>query len=214
MQNEFIEDVFFISFDKMISKKIFINGEIPFVNGKLDLSIARINFEDFDDGTIIEICYELINRNIITRLKNPKSLNQISSLFISKYDKKFDFDIKLEDFVNKDIIPLVQKRIQKYDNDILKDMRNLVELLIHNIKNGKLYIDGKEAYSFENYYEIYNQYSNITDRNAKVELTNNILKAEAIDNVAHTFKFYSPNSIIFNSCFNIPELPPDVTKEI
>ena len=212
MQNEFIEDVFFISFDKMISKKIFINGEIPFVNGKLDLSIARINFEDFDDGTIIEICYELINRNIITRLKNPKSLNQISSLFISKYDKKFDFDIKLEDFVNKDIIPLVQKRIQKYDNDILKDMRNLVELLIHNIKNGKLYIDGKEAYSFENYYEIYNQYSNITDRNAKVELTNNILKAEAIDNVAHTFKFYSPNSIIFNSCFNLPQLPPEVPK--
>ena len=91
-------------------------------------------------------------------------------------------------------------------------MRNLVELLIHNIKNGKLYIDGKEAYSFENYYEIYNQYSNITDRNAKVELTNNILKAEAIDNVAHTFKFYSPNSIIFNSCFNLPQLPPEVPK--
>jgi len=212
MQNEFIEDIFFVAFDKMISKKIFLNGEIPFINGKLDLSIARINFEDFDDSTIIEICYELINRNIITRLKNPKSLNQISSLFITKYSQKFDFDIKLEDFVNKDIVPLVQKRIQKYDNGVLKDMRNLVELLIHNIKNGKLYIDGKEVYSFENYYEIYNQYSNITDRNAKVELTNNILKAEAIDNVAHTFKFYSPNSIIFNSCFNIPQVPSDVPK--
>ena len=212
MQNEFIEDIYFVAFDKMISKKIFINGEIPLLNGKLDTSIAKISFEDFDDGTIIEICYELINRNIITRLKNPKSLNQISSLFISKYDKKFDFDIKLEDFINKDIVPLVQKRIQKYDNGVFKDMRNLVELLIHGIKNGKLYIDGKEAYSFENYYEIYNQYSNITDRNIKVEISGNILKAEAIDNVAHTFKFYSPNFIRFNSCFNIPQIPSDIPK--
>ena len=68
---------------------------------------------------------------------------------IAKYDKNFDFDIILEDFVNKDIVPLVQKKIQKYDNGILKDMRNLIELLIHNIKTVKLYIDGKEEYSFD-----------------------------------------------------------------
>ena len=214
MQYEFIEDIIFIAFDKIITKKIFLSGGIPYIKNKLDLSISKISFEDFDDDTIIEICYELINRNIITRLKNPKSLNQITSLFLSKYNKKFDFDIKLDDFINNDIIPLVQKRIQKYNNGVLKDMRILVELIIHNIKNGKLYIENKEVYSFENYYEIYNQYSNISNRSVKIEIKGNILKPEGIDNISHSLKYYTPKTIIFNSCFNKPEYILESTKSV
>ena len=214
MQYEFIEDILFNAFDKIVSKKIFLSGELPLINGKLDPSIGRINFEDFDDSTICEICYELINKNIITRLKNPKSIKQISTLFINKYNKKFDFDIKLEDFISKNIIPNVNKRIQRYDNEVFQDMRNLVELLLHNIKNGRLYLNNLEAYSFENYFEIYNKYSNITDRNIKIEITGEILRAEAIDNVSHTFKFYNPRSIVFNQCFNSPKEPNEINKYI
>ena len=214
MQYEFIEDILFSAFDKIISKKIFLSGEIPLVNGKLDPSIGRISFEDFDDSTICEICYELISKNIITRLKNPKSLKQLTTLFINKYNKKFDLDIKLDDFMSKNIIPNVSKRIQRYDNEIFQDMRNLVELLLHNIKNGRLYLNNMEAYSFEYYYDVYNKYSNLTDRNITIEITGEILRAEAIDNVSHTFKFYSPNNIIFNQCFNSPKLPIELPKNI
>ena len=116
--------------------------------------------------------------------------------------------------MSKNIIPNVSKRIQRYDNEIFQDMRNLVELLLHNIKNGRLYLNNMEAYSFEYYYDVYNKYSNLTDRNIKIEITGEILRAEAIDNVSHTFKFYSPNNIIFNQCFNSPKLPIELPKNI
>ena len=58
---------------------------------------------------------ELMNKNVITRLKSQKTLEQLSSLFGTKYAKKFDFEGKLSDFLTKDIVPVVKKRISRYN---------------------------------------------------------------------------------------------------
>ena len=203
IQNEFIEDVYFVSFDKYISKKVLFNKDEIFINGYLDQKILKANFEDFDQGTINEICLELINKNIMTKFKSPKTLAQLSQLFNSKYNKKFDFEgVKLSDYLTKEIVPTVQKRILKYNKSIIDEMRTLVELSLHNLHDGKIIIDEQEVYSFEKYFEQYNNYTNISERNLKIDVENAICDcSEAIDNLKHTLKYYYPQIIRLDNCF-------------
>jgi Ran GTPase-activating protein (RanGAP) involved in mRNA processing and transport len=203
IQNEFLEDVYFVSFDKYISKKFLFNKDEIYINGYLDKKILKVNYEDFDQGTINEICLELINKNIMTKLKIPKTLAQLSQLFNSKYNKKFDFEgAKLNDYLSKEIVPVVQKRILKYNKSIIDDMRTLVELSLHNLKDGKITIDGEEVYSFEKFFEQYNNYTNISERNLKIDIENgNCICGEAIDNLKHTLKYYYPQIIRLDNCF-------------
>ena len=202
IQNEFIEDLYFVAFDKLIAKKFLFEKDKIIKDGKIDKSILKINFEDFDQGTISEICLELINKNVITRLKSPKTLEQLSQLFGSKYAKKFDFEGKLSDFLIKDIVPVVKKRISRYNKSIIDEMRTLVELSLHNIHDGKIMIDNEEVYSFEKFLDQYNNYTEITERNIKIEIENASLDSnEALDNIKHTLKFYYPRIIRLDNCF-------------
>ena len=203
IQNEFIEDIYFVSFDKYISKKVLFNKDEIFINGYLDKKILKANFEDFDQGTINEICLELINKNIMTKFKTPKTLAQLSQLFNSKYNKKFDFEGgKLSDYLSKEIIPIVQKRILKYNKSIIDEMRTLVELSLHNLHDGKIIIEEQEVYSFEKYFEQYNNYTNIAERNLKIDVENGIYECgEAVDNLKHTLKYYYPQIIRLDNCF-------------
>ena len=203
IQNEFLEDVYFIAFDKFISKKLLFNKDEVLVNGVLDKKILKVNFENFDQGTINEICLELIKKNIMTKLKSPKTLEQLSQLFNSKYTKKFDFQgEKLSDFLSKQVMPVVQKRISRYDKNLIMEMRTLVELSLHNLKDGKIIIDGEEVYNFEKFFDQYNNYSNISERNLKIEMQNAIFNnGEAIDNIKHTMKYYCPQIIRMEKCF-------------
>ena len=76
IQNEFLEDIYFVSFDKYLSKKILFGKDDIYDNGSLAKKLLQVNFEDFDQDTINEICLELINKNIMTKLKSPKTLSQ------------------------------------------------------------------------------------------------------------------------------------------
>ena len=203
IQNEFLEDIYFVSFDKYLSKKILFNKETIYENGSLTKKLLRINFEDFDQDTINEICLELINKNIMTKLKSPKTLSQLSQLFNTKYSKKFDFpNSSLSDFLSKDILPQVQKRILRYNKSSIDEMRTLVELSLHNLKNGKILVEGIEVYSFEKFFEQYNNYKNISERNLKIDLENpNFEKREAVDNLKHSLKYYFPKVIKMDNCF-------------
>ena len=204
VQNEFLEDVYFVAFDKFISKKILFNKEKVIINGILDKQLLKANFDDFDPGTISEICLELINKNIITKLKSPKTLEQLSQLFNSKYTKKFDFEgEKLSDFLTKQVVPIVQKRISRYNKNIIDEMKTLVELSLHNLKDGKIIIDGEEVYNFEKFFEQYNYYKNVSERNIKIEMEKAIFNnSEGIDNIKHTLKYYYPQIIIMDKCFS------------
>ena len=204
VQNEFLEDVYFVAFDKYISKKILFNKDQVIINGILDKSILKANFENFDQDTISEICLELINKNIITKLKSPKTLEQLSQLFNSKYTKKFDFEgEKLSDFLTKQVVPIVQKRISRYNKNIIDEMRTLVELSLHNLHDGKIIIDGEEVYSFEKFFEQYNNYTNVSERNIKIEMEKAIFNSsEGIDNIKHTLKYYYPQIIRMDKCFS------------
>ena len=204
VQNEFLEDVYFVAFDKFISKKILFNKEKVIINGILDKQLLKANFDDFDPGTISEICLELINKNIITKLKSPKTLEQLSQLFNSKYTKKFDFEgEKLSDFLTKQVAPIVQKRISRYNKNIIDEMKTLVELSLHNLKDGKIIIDGEEVYNFEKFFEQYNYYKNVSERNIKIEMEKAIFNnSEGIDNIKHTLKYYYPQIIRMDKCFS------------
>ena len=204
VQNEFLEDVYFVAFDKFISKKILFNKEKVIINGILDKQLLKANFDDFDPGTISEICLELINKNIITKLKSPKTLEQLSQLFNSKYTKKFDFEgEKLSDFLTKQVVPIVQKRISRYNKNIIDEMKTLVELSLHNLKDGKIIIDGEEVYNFEKFFEQYNYYKNVSERNIKIEMEKAIFNnSEGIDNIKHTLKYYYPQIIRMDKCFS------------
>ena len=122
-------------------------------------------------------------------------------MFISKYEKKFDFETKLSDYIDKEIFPLVNKKLQNYNKVYFNEIRTLVELILHNLKNGKIYFDDREVYSFERYFMQYNNYISLTDRNLKLDIYNNILKTEEIDNICHILKFYNPEEISFVNCF-------------
>ena len=199
IQNEFLEDIYFVAFDKYISNKIIIqNDEIT-----LDKKILKANFEDFDQGLISEICLELINKNIIKKLKSPKTLEQLAQLFNSKYTKKFDFEGQdLNDFLFKKVIPIVRKRISRYDKNVIDEMRTLVELSLHNIHDGKIIIDGEEVYNFEKFFEQYNNYNNFSERIIQFEIEKAIFdNSEAVDNIKHSLKYYSPQIIRMDKCF-------------
>ena len=209
IEQDLIEDIFFLSFDKLITKKILMDGDeiLKDFNDpdsllkKYDLNLSKINFEDFDPQTLTEICYEITNKNFITRIKAPKNLDDLIKMFILKYEKKFDFDTKLNEYIQKEILPLVNKRIQNYNKIYFNEIRTLVELILHNLKNGKIYIEDKEVYSFERYFMEYNNYISLTNRNLKFEIFDNILKTEEIDNICHILKFYNPDSVSFVNCF-------------
>jgi hypothetical protein len=203
VQNEFLEDIYFVAFDKFISKKILFNKDQVLINGVLDKKILKANFEDFDPGTIAEICLELINKNIITKLKSPKTLEQLSQIFNSKYTKKFDFEGEnLNDFLNKQVVPIVQKRISRYNKHIIDEMKTLVELSLHNLHDGKIIIDGEEVYNFEKFFEQYNNYKNVSERNIKIEMETAIFNSsEGVDNIKHTLKYYYPQIIRMDKSF-------------
>ena len=204
IQNEFLEDIYFVAFDKYISNKILLNKDEVYINGVLDKRILKANFEDFDQGLISEICLELMNKNIIKKLKAPKTLEQLTQLFISKYNKKFDFEGQnLDEFLNKKVIPVVKRRITRYDKNAIDEMRTLVELSLHNIHDGKIIIDGQEVYDFETFFEQYNNYINFSERIIQFELENAKLdNGGAIDNIKHTLKYYTPQIIRMDNCFS------------
>ena len=204
IQNEFLEDLYFVSFDKYISKKVLFNKDEIYIDGYLDKKILKTNYEDFDQGTINEICLELINKNIMTKFKTPKTMVQLSQLFNTKYSKKFDFEgAKLSDYLSKEIVPAVQKRILRYNKSIIDEMRTLVELSLHNLHDGKIIIDGEEVYSFEKFFEQYNNYTSISERNLKIDIEKGICNVgEAVDNIKHTLKYYYPQIIRLDNCFN------------
>ena len=203
VQNEFLEDVYFVAFDKFISKKILFNKDKVFINGILDKKLLKVNFEDFDPATISEICLELINKNIITKLKSPKTLEQLSQIFNTKYSKKFDFEgEKLSDFLTKQVVPIVQKRISRYNKNIIDEMKTLVELSLHNLHDGKIIIDGEEVYNYEKFFEQYNNYKNVVERNIKIEMEKAIVNnSEGVDNIKHILKYYYPQIIRMDKCF-------------
>ena len=204
IQNEFLEDIYFVAFDKYISNKIILNQDEIYINGILDKKILKANFEDFDQGLISEICLELINKNIIKKLKSPKTLEQLAQLFNSKYTKKFDFEGEnLNDFLFDNVIPIVKKRISRYDKNVIDEMKTLVELSLHNIHDGKIIIDGEEVYNFEKFFEQYNNYNNFSERIIQFEIEKAIVdNGEAVDNIKHTLKYYSPQIIRIDKCFN------------
>ena len=203
IQNEFLEDIYFVAFDKYISNKIILKKDEIYINGFLDKKILKANFEDFDQGLISEICLELINKNIIKKLKSPKTLEQLAQLFNSKYTKKFDFEGEnLNDFLFDKVIPIVRKRISRYDKNVIDEMKTLVELSLHNIHDGKIIIDGKEVYNFEKFFEQYNNYNNFSERIIQFEIEKAIVdNGEAVDNIKHTLKYYNPQIIRIDKCF-------------
>ena len=202
IQNEFLEDLYFVAFDKYISKKILFNQNEVYIKGLLDKKILKANYEDFDQGTINEICLELINKNIMTKFKTPKTLKQLSQLFNTKYTKKFDFEgANLNDYLNKEIVPIVQKRILKYNKSIIDELRTLVELSLHNLHDGNIVIDGEQVYSFEKFFEQYNNYTNVSERNLKIDIENgNLTCGEGVDNIKHTMKYYYPQILRLDKC--------------
>ena len=203
IQNEFLEDIYFVAFDKYISNKIILKKDEIYINGFLDKKILKANFEDFDQGLISEICLELINKNIIKKLKSPKTLEQLAQLFNSKYTKKFDFEGEnLNDFLFDKVIPIVRKRISRYDKNVIDEMKTLVELSLHNIHDGKIIIDGEEVYNFEKFFEQYNNYNNFSERIIQFEIEKAIVNnGEAVDNIKHTLKYYTPQIIRIDKCF-------------
>ena len=203
IQNEFLEDIYFVAFDKYISNKIILKKDEIYINGILDKKILKANFEDFDQGLISEICLELINKNIIKKLKSPKTLEQLAQIFNSKYTKKFDFEGEnLNDFLFDNVIPIVRRRISRYDKNVIDEMKTLVELSLHNIHDGKIIIDGEEVYNFEKFFEQYNNYINFSERVIQFEIEKAIVdNGEAVDNIKHTLKYYTPQIIRIDKCF-------------
>ena len=90
--------------------------------------------------------------DFINRMKSPKNFEGLLPLFVTKYEKVFDFDDKFSEFINREIVPIVTKRINAQTATLTEDITTLVELTLHNIKDGKVIINGREVYSFDKFY--------------------------------------------------------------
>lgn len=206
---ELLEDVFLIAFDKLLCNKTQIKNKVN-SNCNKDFSFM-INFEQFNQDTIDEICELLISSNPLTRFKNKKSLEEIEQLFISKYAKSFDFDENLETYLTENIIPSVASRIEKYDKVIFNDAHTLIEISLNNIKDGQIIIDNRERYSYEHFFNEYKHIqlnSNDTSTEANEEefeslcVNGELKQEEAIDNILYRIKYNEPLEISFNGVFN------------
>ncbi|MCQ2815792.1 MAG: hypothetical protein MJ252_00855 [archaeon] len=201
IQLELLEDIFFISFDKILSKQcqnFFSNDE---EKKKIKIDFYKINFENFDKSTIEQIVEEIFNYSIIKKLKTSKTLEQLSNGIIKRYQKKFDFDENLGDFVKKEIYSDFENNIDKYKKKITDDIKSLVELSLHNLKEGILYHGTKEIYSFEKYFaEYYN--ININYEKKKIIFQRETISNEQLDAVYHMIKSNNFIDISFINCFS------------
>ena len=193
IQCEVIKDICFLAYDKIIQKKMKETSNY-------DTNFYMINFEDFDSETVKKIVYEVINNNFITRMKPVKTIEQLSALFVKKYSKSFDFDANLADYVKDTIMPCVTSRINRISRMQNDEMRGLIELILHNIKDGKIYLGNKEVYSFEKYFIQYKKMKSLSNRNEKLEIENPFQFKEEIDNLIHNFKFEKPNGLYLKNC--------------
>ena len=80
-------------------------------------------------------------------------------------------------------------------------MRTLVDLILHNIKDGSIYIENKEVYSFEEYFKEYLKFKTLENRNEKLIIEKPIINIQEIDNITHNFKFEKPNELYMTNCF-------------
>ena len=198
VQSEILSDIYFIAYDLIISKRL-INAK-----GTAKKSFT-INFEDFDRGTISEIVNALLNNNFINRMKSPKNFEGLLPLFVTKYEKVFDFDDKFSEFINREIVPIVTKRINAQTATLTEDITTLVELTLHNIKDGKVIINGREVYSFDKFYDEYFNMANISNRSVHIDISKKLNTLQAIDNVVNSIKFYSPSEFTVQKCFDNKE---------
>ena len=198
VQSEILTDIYFIAYDLVISKKMTVSKNSS-------KKAYAISFENFDRDTINEIVNTVINKNFINRMKSPKSFEGLLPLFISKYEKVFDFDAKFEDFINNDIVPVVSKKVNAQALTLIEDMTTLVELTLHNIKDGKIFINGKEVYSFDKFYDQYFNIANISNRSIHIDISKKLNTIQAIDNVVNSIKYYLPNEFTVQKCFDNKE---------
>lgn len=181
---ELIEDIYFISFDLLIQKRL-----DKFQKESHSPNFYMINFEDFDRETLHQISKEILNKNFITKIKPPKTIEQIGKLFGQKYSQAFDFGEKLGDYLAKEIVPSVESRGFRQSQIVFEETISLVEELLHNLKNGKIIIDGKEIYSFDKYF---NQLIERKETESSLKIFNSITST---DNIIHYIKSKTPNEV-------------------
>jgi Ran GTPase-activating protein (RanGAP) involved in mRNA processing and transport len=59
------------------------------------------------------------------------------------------------------------------------------------------------VYSFEKFFDQYNYYTNVPERNLKIDIENGLCTfGEAVDNIKHTLKYYYPQIIRMDNCFS------------
>ena len=205
LQTELMEDIYFTAFDMLMNKKIVNNSDMK----NLGKKVFKVNFEDFDLDTINNICNKILSNNFISRLINPsnetppKTVNQLSQLLITKYEKAFDFGkMNFPQFITDDIVPSVAKKIEKDTNRLQEDVQTLVQLSLNNFKNGKIIINERELYSFEKYYDEYYNITNMKNRDNSLEVSKKFTHSQHVDNINHNIKYYRPKELSFQKCFD------------
>ena len=196
LQCEIIKDICFTAYDKLIEMKLKKSKRYD------DPTFFMINFEDFSIETIKQLAEEIMNNNFITRIKNINKLEQIFALFVKKYSKTFDFDVDLDQYVKDNVIPAVTSRFNRISRMQGDEFKTLIELILHNIKDGSIYIGNKEVYSFENYFNEYLKYKSLDKRNERLIIEKPITNKEEIDNIIHIFKFEKPLEVFMTTAFN------------
>lgn len=197
LQSEIIEDIYFTAFDLAITKKISSSSQSK--------KLFAINFEDFDRATINAVAATLISQNFISRIKAVKPLETLITLFTNKYDKSFDFDTNFGEYVKKEVVPTVTKRVNAQAKTLNEDLTTLIEMTLHNIKDGKVIINGREIYSFEKYYEAYFNMVNLSGRMVNLNISKKLSSIQSIDNAIHCIKFFMPSEVTFTKSFDIKD---------
>ena len=198
-QTELIEDICFIAYDKYMLKRN-NNDYAQIIKNDENLDNYSLSYEDFDKNTIKEICNQVLKNNLISKYKPEKKIEQVAKVFINKYTKIFDFETNFEDYFNKEIMEDVNNKANKQKTNQIEYLVTLVEMILHNLKNGKILVDGKELYSFEEYYK---GYKNISIENNKLIVNNLIENYQEIDNIIQKIKQIEDiNDLSLNGCFN------------
>lgn len=194
-----------------------------------------VNPEDIDHSMIKLVCQELLHNNVVDQLislgKKEKSIDDLIEMFINKYEKILIQNISLNNvnykssintntsnyirkYIQEEIRPSINSKIEKYKKTLLDDIRTLIEFSIKNLNNGKISYNNKQLYDFKAFYSFSessngNTFKNIEPNNIMYKSENlyvsqNLTIPEAVDNVIFRFKRDSKflKSISFVSAFN------------
>jgi Ran GTPase-activating protein (RanGAP) involved in mRNA processing and transport len=203
--HEFLEDLYFKIFDTCITYKV--NKIKETKDSNVGREFWLLNQDDFKAEIIKQISQEFFDTNVLSLTNNiikpQKTVDDIIEMFVKTYEGKYDLGkIKLGEYMEKEVRHKVIEKIDKNKQNILNELKTLIEFSITNIHDAKICYNNKEIYNFKEFFV--ENISKVIKNKSSLEINHNLGLPEAMDSLVYTLKYQSKDlrSLYLNSNYD------------